>query len=169
APAAPAPAAGRVSTCSTGGVPTADVPSDRVTDVLVVDGANVVGSRPDGWWRDRPGAAARLHRRLGATVGLADRIVLVLEGRARPGVPAGRGGPEDPRTVVEVVHATGAGDDRIVVEATAAVADGAAVTVVTADRDLARRVVEVGAAVLGPGRLLDRLVSDRDAARDRLD
>ncbi|MGL5866243.1 MAG: hypothetical protein ACRCYX_10300 [Dermatophilaceae bacterium] len=28
--------------------------------VLVVDEANVVGSRPDGWWRDRPGAAARL-------------------------------------------------------------------------------------------------------------
>ena len=32
--------------------------------VLVVDAANVVGSRPDGWWRDRPGAARRLHERL---------------------------------------------------------------------------------------------------------
>ncbi|TDC70074.1 hypothetical protein E1193_30120, partial [Micromonospora sp. KC606] len=28
--------------------------------LLIVDGANVVGSRPDGWWRDRAGAAARL-------------------------------------------------------------------------------------------------------------
>ena len=31
---------------------------------LVVDGANVVGSRPDGWWRDRAGAAARLAERI---------------------------------------------------------------------------------------------------------
>ena len=31
---------------------------------VVVDGANVVGSRPDGWWRDRPGAARRLAGRL---------------------------------------------------------------------------------------------------------
>lgn len=30
----------------------------------VVDAANVIGSRPDGWWRDRPGAAARLHARI---------------------------------------------------------------------------------------------------------
>jgi 8-oxo-dGTP diphosphatase len=28
---------------------------------IVVDVANVMGSRPDGWWRDRPGAAVRLH------------------------------------------------------------------------------------------------------------
>jgi len=32
--------------------------------VLIVDGANVVGSRPDGWWRDRAGAAHRLHDQL---------------------------------------------------------------------------------------------------------
>ena len=32
--------------------------------VLVVDAANVVGSRPDGWWKDRAGAARRLHERL---------------------------------------------------------------------------------------------------------
>ena len=32
--------------------------------VLVVDGANVVGSVPDGWWKDRAGAARRLHEQL---------------------------------------------------------------------------------------------------------
>ena len=31
---------------------------------LIVDGANVMGSRADGWWRDRPGAMARLHGEL---------------------------------------------------------------------------------------------------------
>ncbi|MFC7657917.1 hypothetical protein ACFQV8_17970 [Pseudonocardia benzenivorans] len=57
--------------------------------VLVVDGANVVGSRPDGWWRDRAGAAARLATRLGAAsaaglldpLGAPSRVVLVVEAR----------------------------------------------------------------------------------------
>ena len=76
--------------------------------VLVVDGANVVGSRPDGWWRDRPGAAARLHARLGQASLDADTVILVLEGRARSGVPEG--------TVdgVRTVHATADGDTAMV-------------------------------------------------------
>ncbi len=128
---------------------------------LVVDGANVVGSRPDGWWRDRAGAAARLHGRLAAAQagGLlgADRVVLVLEGRARAGVAAGW------RTGVEVVHAAGEGDDEIVRRAAAAVRDGAT-SVVTADRELAARVAEAGAAVVGPGWLLHHL--DAPETRD---
>lgn len=137
-------------------------------DVLVVDGANVVGSRPDGWWRDRPGAAARLHRRLVATPGLAVVVVLVLEGRARSGVPEGRTG------VVDVVHAGGEGDDRIVAEAAAVTGRGNSVVVVTADRALRSRVIDGGAAVVGPDRLLSRLTGDPSAtdgtgAPDRLD
>ena len=46
----------------------AGVPEPDLT--LIVDGANVVGSRPDGWWRDRAGAAVRLHDEL---AGLAER------------------------------------------------------------------------------------------------
>ena len=53
--------------------------------VLVVDGANVVGARPDGWWKDRAGAARRLHERL-VTADLDGDIVLVLEGAAKAGV-----------------------------------------------------------------------------------
>ncbi len=142
--------------------------SEPAPEVLVVDGANVVGSRPDGWWRDRAGAAARLHARLVATDGpgdtgnLAPRVVLVLEGAARSGVPEGRTGR------VEVVHATGEGDDRILAEAAAA-AVGGPVTVVTADRGLRDRVAAVGAQVVGPGRLLDRLATDSNAVSDRLD
>ena len=79
----------------------AGLPGDA--GVLVVDGANVVGARPDGWWRDRAGAAARLHDRLVAA-DLGTDVVLVLEGRARPGVPEGTQGR------VRTVHATGSGD-----------------------------------------------------------
>jgi 8-oxo-dGTP diphosphatase len=59
---------------------------------LVVDAANVVGSRPDGWWRDRPGAAARLVSALAAALrsgALTGPVVVVLEGAARAGAPAG--------------------------------------------------------------------------------
>ena len=123
--------------------------------VLVVDGANVVGSRPDGWWRDRAAAAARLHAGLLAadadTVLGAGSVVLVLEGRARPGVPEGVTGR------VETVHAPGEGDAEIVDQAVIARDRGAPVTVVTADRGLAARVVATGAEVVGPSWLLDRL------------
>jgi nucleotide-binding universal stress UspA family protein len=121
--------------------------------VLVVDGANVVGSRPDGWWRHRPGAAQRLEQRLvqrlgAGTLGRA-QVLLVLEGAARAGVPAGVRGQ------VRTVHAAGSGDDTIV----ELVRDqtGADVVVVTADRELRRRVEALGAAVAGPSWLFDRL------------
>ncbi len=127
-----------------------DTPTDRPQRVLVVDGANVVGSRPDGWWRDRPGAAARLHARIVAAPEVG-RVVLVLEGRARSGVPEGRAGR------VAVAHASGSGDDTIVEEAAAAVAAGLRTTVCTADRALADRVRAVGAGTERPGWLLGRL------------
>ncbi|GGW20098.1 hypothetical protein GCM10018980_45770 [Streptomyces capoamus] len=116
--------------------------------LVVVDGANVVGSRPDGWWRDRKGAAERLRDRL-ASEGLPGRaepveIVLVVEGAAR-GVTSVPG--------VRVESAPGSGDDRIV-ELTAETA-GRARLVVTADRELRRRVTELGAEVAGPRTVLD--------------
>jgi hypothetical protein len=115
---------------------------------VLVDAANVVGSRPDGWWRDRAGAAARLVRRLGALVELeghsVDRVVVVLEGAACDGVPEG----EEP---VVVRHAPGSGDDALA----ALCAPG--VLLVTADRGLAARARAAGADVVGPGRLLAAL------------
>ncbi|TQJ10293.1 hypothetical protein FB458_3413 [Lapillicoccus jejuensis] len=123
--------------------------------VLVVDGANVVGSRPDGWWRDRPGAAVRLHRRLTDAVGdgrvAVRRLVLVLEGLARRGVEAGE------LDGVTVVHAPGSGDDEVVGQVAALVGAGERVEVVTADRGLTERVERAGASVRRPGRLLEVL------------
>ena len=115
--------------------------------LVVVDGANVVGSRPDGWWRDRPGAARRLLATLTAGVPMPGEIVLVLEGAARAGVPAGL------VEGVRVVHATGSGDDAIVDLVRAADPDRE-ITVVTADRGLRDRVTALGAAVTGPRTLL---------------
>jgi hypothetical protein len=115
--------------------------------LLVVDAANVLGSKPDGWWRDRAGATARLRDGL---VGLNDtglpdlpgpvEVVLVVEGRARD-VPAVEG--------VRVERASGSGDDTIVA-LVAAEGTGRRVVVVTADRELRARVTALGAEVRGP-------------------
>ena len=119
--------------------------------LLVVDGANVVGSRPDGWWKDRAGAARRLHEQLSVADLSYDAVVLVLEGAAKGGVPVGRDG--DLRTV----HAKGSGDDEIVAQASAAAERGDVVTVVTADRMLQSRVTAAGGTSLSPSWLLDLL------------
>ncbi|MEV5735359.1 NTP pyrophosphohydrolase [Streptomyces sp. NPDC014940] len=122
-------------------------PAPAAPLLLIVDGANVVGSRPDGWWRDRRGAAGRLRDRLAAE-GLpghdgAVEIVLVVEGAAR-GVESVPG--------VRVEPAPGSGDD-LIVELTARYA-GRRRLVVTADRELRRRVTELGAEVTGPRAVL---------------
>lgn len=117
--------------------------------VLVVDAANVVGSRPDGWWNDRPGAASRLHEQLLASDLDIDRMVLVLEGKARSGVPSGDNGS------VTTHHASGSGDDEIVAVCEEHAADE--VTLVSADRGLRDRVEALGASCVGPRWLLDRL------------
>ncbi len=135
-----------------------------VRPVVVVDAANVVGAVPDGWWRDRAGAAERLLARLdrradqgvaAAALGLPEHawypeFVVVVEGEAR-GVVAAEGGH------VRAVGAPGSGDDEIVAQAAAAAASGAQVTVVTSDRELTTRCTSAGAAVHGASWLLDQL------------
>jgi predicted RNA-binding protein with PIN domain len=122
----------------------------------VVDGMNVIGSRPDGWWRDRDGAALRLLGRLGRMAARGEPVTLVLDGRPIPGLPEGE------HEGVEVLYARragrDAGDDRIV-ELVREAPD--ALCVVTSDRALRQRVQALGASVEGASTLLDRL--------DRLD
>jgi len=132
---------------------------------IIVDVANVMGSRPDGWWRDRAAAAARLHTEITALAaegtalaaeGTASetgppQFVMVLEGAARAAaarIDVGRIGPADR---VRVVQADGSGDDAIV--ALVRELPGPRF-VVTADRELRRRCEAAGATVLGPGWLL---------------
>ena len=114
--------------------------------LVIVDAANVVGSVPDGWWRDRHGAAVRLRDALVPLAGEGlpglpgpVELVLVVEGAARGVAPV---------PGVRVDPAPGSGDDRIVELASAA--GGRACVVVTADRELRRRVEAHGARCLGP-------------------
>jgi predicted RNA-binding protein with PIN domain len=125
---------------------------------LYVDAMNVIGTRPDGWWRDRDGAVVRLVERLRAYAGVADvEVVVVVDGRPIDVLPAGGSG------AVEVVYADRRGpdaaDDRLVelLRERAAPGPAGGVTVVTADRVLRERVTSLGAAVLGPRSLLERL------------
>lgn len=127
---------------------------------LVVDAANVIGSRPDGWWKDRPGAAARLHAALVAAVEAGrddggdlewNQVVVVLEGGARAGVPAGTQGH------VVTVHAAASGDDELVAQCERLTAAGETITLATADRGLIARVEGLGLTPLGP-RTLRKLI-----------
>jgi 8-oxo-dGTP diphosphatase len=127
--------------------------------VVVVDVANVMGARADGWWRDRAGAALRLGREVTA---LASRStvqaaawVLVLEGRARDAAPLLAA--EAAALPVGVLCAPGAGDDAIVSVVAETVARDESCLVITADRELRRRCEELTASVVGPGWLLGRL------------
>ena len=129
--------------------------------VLLVDAANVVGARPDGWWRDRAGAATRLLVRVATLPGrslpgpdggvlVCDEVVAVVEGQARD--VAAPGG-------VRVERATGSGDDTLAARAARLAADGTPLLVVTADRGLRARLPS-GTPVAGPGwllRLLDEI------------
>ena len=119
--------------------------------VLLIDAANVVGSRPNGWWRDRPGAARAFVERVRAAVEagrLTEPVVVVLEGAARGGVEAGVANG------VAVLHAAGSGDDTLI--AVTADAD-TKVTLVSADRALCQRAQDLGADVERPGWLIDLL------------
>jgi hypothetical protein len=105
----------------------------RYTTLLVIDAANMIGSRPTGWWRDRSSATRHFTERVLATVTagrLGGPVTIVVEGRARVGA--------DDADVdgVEVVHAPDEGDCDVVV--------------VTADRELAERVRAANAGAVGP-------------------
>jgi hypothetical protein len=119
--------------------------------VLLIDAANVIGSRPDGWWKDRAGAASAFVDRVrsAAAAGrIVGQVVVVLEGSARAGVESGETGD------VTVLHAPGGGDDTLIAVAADA---GSHVTLVTADRALGQRALSVGADVARPGWLIDLL------------
>jgi hypothetical protein len=114
-----------------------------LTDVhRVVDAMNVIGSRPDGWWRDRVGAIERLAAGLECWAERSgERVTVVLERRPRRPLPVSA-------VAVEWGSEPGrdAADDEIVRGLGVWVGEGE-VTVVTSDRDLAARARAAGAAV----------------------
>jgi uncharacterized protein YaiI (UPF0178 family) len=121
----------------------------RAVERWLVDAMNVIGSRPDGWWRDRDAAVRRLVDALGA---LDAPVTVVLD--AGPADLVGR------RGALEVVRAPRRGRDAAddeIVRLVAADPDPGSVCVVTSDAALARRVRELGAAVEGAGTFRRRL------------
>jgi hypothetical protein len=106
---------------------------------LIVDGMNVIGSRPDGWWRDRTAAMRSLVERLGPLADEED-VLLVLDGRERElgaGRVRARFAPHADDLIAELA---GPGD-----------------VVVTSDGELVRRVRAKGAQVEGAGAFRRRL------------
>jgi predicted RNA-binding protein with PIN domain len=116
----------------------------------LVDGMNVVGSRPDGWWRDRRGAMRALAEQLAAFAETAgEPVTVVFDGRPFA-VDAGE---------VEVEFAPrgpNAADDAIA-RRVAADPEPESLSVVTSDRALAERVRERGAEVVAAGSFRRRL------------
>lgn len=109
---------------------------------FIVDGMNVIGSRPDGWWRDRHGAMLHLVAMLERwAAGSGDDVTVVFEAPPRPPIRS---------TVIVVAHARRAGsnsaDDEIV-RLMVAADDAHDVRVVTSDGWLADRVRGAGAGV----------------------
>jgi predicted RNA-binding protein with PIN domain len=108
----------------------------------IVDGMNVIGSRPDGWWRDRHGAMVRLVdllERWAAAGG--DDVTVVFEQPPRPPITS---------SVVEVAHAKKPGPnsaDHEIVRRVRAAADASSVRVVTSDGVLSQQVNAAGASV----------------------
>lgn len=133
-------------------------PTREPLGVLVIDAANVIGSRPTGWWRDRAGAAHKFvdqNREAARDGRLPLPAVVVLEGDARAGAA------ETDIDGVRIVHAAKGGDDALVAQVAAAGVAAADVIVVTADRGLRERARELGAEVVGPSWLYDRLGAPR--------
>lgn len=103
---------------------------------------NVIGSRPDGWWRDRSGAVRRLVEQVDRWAeGGEERVTVMLEHEPREQIETDR---------VEVAWASARGRDAADREILARLAgwlEEDEVVVVTSDRDLARKARAAGAEV----------------------
>ncbi|MBP1325921.1 8-oxo-dGTP pyrophosphatase MutT (NUDIX family) [Leucobacter exalbidus] len=140
---------------------------------VIVDAANVIGSVPNGWWKDRRGAAERLRDRLDLLAaspdGLRSGFVGVPESRV-PGldrvfpdwimVTEGVARGIAPGSLVQVLDAVELGDDAIIQETDARAAEGALVAVVTSDAELKVRVGAAGASSIHGTQTLVKLLPE---------
>jgi predicted RNA-binding protein with PIN domain len=120
----------------------------------LVDGMNLIGSRPDRWWNDPDRAVRRLIGELDRYAAATGDDVTAVFDRRPPDLRPGRHG------AVEVAFASrrgrNAADDEIVAMV-AGDADPATARVVTSDRRLAERVRDLGARVEGSSRFRRRI------------
>lgn len=118
----------------------------------LVDGMNVIGSRPDGWWRNRKQAVVRLVDQLDAWASdVREPVTVVFDGDRPPELGDGE-------RAVEVSFAgRGRTADDEIARRVAADPDPGSLQVVTSDSELARRIEAHGARVLGSGTFRRRL------------
>lgn len=131
--------------------------------ITVVDGNNVMGTVPDGWWRDRPAALRRLHQRLATHQKAArpgEQMVMVLD-VPQADLPAGD------NDGINIRYPPRRGRDaadheilRFLDELSGAGTATSTVTVVTSDRALASAATGRGATVIGARRFLDQLTTE---------
>ena len=120
---------------------------------VFVDGNNVMGARPDGWWRDRSGAAQRLVGEIAALERTCGGVwTVVFDGRA----PARAAPTPANLDVVYTGHGRRDGADDRIVARVAVLGCGADVLVYTSDARLRARVAHLGARVEGARALLAR-------------
>ena len=110
----------------------------------LIDGMNVIGTRPDGWWKDRDAAMLRLVDLLERwAAGDGEEVTVVFERAPSPPIRS---------SVIEIAHApkprADAADDEIIRRLRAAERPEI-VRVVTSDRWLADRALAAGATVEG--------------------
>jgi predicted RNA-binding protein with PIN domain len=122
----------------------------------LVDAFNVIGARPDGWWRDRPAAVRRLLDRLEAYAERTGEDVRVVLDSGPPGLAGRRGGLE---VLIAPTRGRDAADDEIA-RLAAADTHPSTLTVVTSDSALASRVRAAGTHVEGAGSFQRRLDDD---------
>ena len=125
---------------------------------VFVDGNNVMGSRPDGWWRDRAAAARRLVAEIiPLALGHGGVWTIVFDGKEPPAVPLS----PDCLTVIHTGHGRRNGADDRIVELVGALPDWAASLVYTSDAKLRTRVKALRTQVVGSGTLLRQIATVR--------
>lgn len=132
--------------------------NQAVQSTVFVDGNNVMGSRPDGWWRDRAKAARRLVAEITPlALGHGGVWTIVLDGQAPPGMPSS---PER-LTVLHTGHGRRNGADDRIVELVRALPHQATSLVYTSDAELRDRVHALGAQIAGARALLNEIAALR--------
>lgn len=135
-------------------------PQNRMTRAahsrIFIDGNNVMGSRPDGWWRDRAGAVRRLVTEIiPLALGHGGVWTIVFDGKEPPRMPP----PPNCLIVVHTGHGRRDGADDRIVELLHERPDRAASLVYTSDAKLRTRVTALGTQVMGSGTLLRQIAA----------
>lgn len=128
-------------------------------ELVIVDGLNALGSRPDGWWRDRPAAMERLVERLNAFAARTGiRVAVVFDGNPHAAVEAAGG------SGVDVAFAPGGPNaaDKLIAARVRGAERPEAILAVSSDRRLAAAVKAAGGRCMGAGSFVSRWLETPD-------